>query len=569
MPCQSIVLFLQLPQLDTDVAGPHENVMLAAAYLQFAAERAGEGRYYRFARLPGHTQEMDNAHLLDSVEACRPDIVAFTVYLWNVERTLRIAAMIRKRMPAARFVAGGPEVAFPHPFLFRPRVLDVAVAGEGEDVFPQILRYFRGGKLPDLRTVACLTPQGYKIGTRPAPAVELPKAIPPPGYPACAPDARGMAYVETSRGCPFRCTYCRYPQMRRRMSFLEPGDVLKRIAGLRDKGAREIRFVDPSFNSHPRFDELLRGLVSLNRSGSLEFFAEINVERLDSEHARLLARANFKDIEVGMQTRDPSVLRAVRRPANPARLDAGIRNLTRNGIRVTLDVMYGLPLQTNHEVHASLRHAAGFRGVNVQSLQTLLLPGTELRRRRREWTMRAAPLPPYGVTATSTLSARDLHELEAYISRHPRLRSDLPTSVFVARRLPALFREQVRVLVDRLDPDAPVAGYSSRRAVRISGDSFFEHRERLARFAAAAIRRDPDMLWQFILELRREEPLDLLDGLIAVIRRCPRHLIDRYAAPARDGRIASRRILVRVADGGRIPAAWIRDAEQTLRQAFF
>lgn len=353
------------------------------------------------------------------------------------------------------------------------------------------------------------------------------------------------------------------------MSFLDTHAVMKRITTLRDMGAREIRFVDPSFNSHPQFEELLRALVAMNRSHALEFFAEINAERLNPGQAQLLARAHFRDIEVGMQTRNRTVLRAIRRPTDASRLDAGVRMLMRQGIRVTLDVMYGLPLQTAAEVRNSLRHAARLRGVNVQSLQTLLLPGTELRRRRREWKMQAGLLPPYGVTATSTLSGDDMRRIEVYVSGHPRLRSDLPTPVFVARRLPGLFREKVRIDAHDLDPGARVPGRENRRAVLIGGEDLFGHRDRIARFVRQTVRREPDVLWQFVLDLRQEEPLDLLDAVIAVLRDSPSHCLDRYAAPACDKRIVSRRILIQTGNGSRISSGWMSDAEQVLRHAFF
>jgi radical SAM superfamily enzyme YgiQ (UPF0313 family) len=566
---KTAVLFLQLPQLDTDVAGPHENVMLAAAHLQYAAECAGEGRYHDFARLAETMGDADNAHLADEIGRLRPGIVAFTVYLWNVERTLRLAALIKRRWPGVRVIAGGPEVAFPHPFLFRARTIDVAVAGEGEAVFPLILKALRSDAALDFRTVATLAAHGYRRGRREPPPVELISAAPPPGYQACAPDARGMAYMEASRGCPMRCAYCRYPQLRRRLSFLEPDAVLARIAAFGGMGVREIRFVDPSFNAHPRLTDLLRGIAAINRSKAIAFFAEINVERLDREQARLLASANFREIEVGMQTRDPGVLRAIRRPSLPARFDAGVRALTREGVRVTLDVMYGLPLQTMADVRASLNHAARFPGVNVQSLQTLLLPGTELRRRSREWNLRADPLPPYGVTATSALSAQDLRRIEERVSRHHRLRSDLPTPVFVGRRLPALFSEQVRIAAERLDGADPVPGRTNRRAVRIQGSNLLQHRAAISGFVERALRAEPDLLWQFVLELKSEEPLDVLDDLIAAIRKCPPHLLDRYAAPACEGRIASRRVLVHLKTLRGIRSGWIKEAERTLRNAFF
>jgi len=566
---KTTVLFVQFPQLDNDVTGPHENLMMAAACLQYAAERSGEDRYYDFARLPVDVANADNAHTVESIADLRPGVIAFTAYLWNVERTLRLARLIRQRLPLVKIAVGGPEVAFPHPFLLRSRAVDVAVAGEGEVVFPLLLRAFRLAAPLDFRTVATLTDGGYRIGRFDPPAANLGEAVPPPGYRDFGPDRRGMAYLETSRGCPMRCAYCRYPHLRRTLSFLAPSDVIRRLRALKEMGAREIRFVDPSFNAHPRFLDILKGLAEINRSGSLKFFAELNAERLIGKEADLLARAHFTDIEVGLQSRDPNVLRAIRRPSDLKRLDAGVRLLARRNIRVTLDVMYGLPLQTESDVRRSLKCALGFRGVNVQSLQTLLIPGTEMRRRRREWGLESTPLPPYGVTATPRLPPSALARIEAYVAKHPRLRSDLPTPAFVGRRLGALFSEKVVVDADRLAASTPVPGRESRRAFLIRGHDLFGRRDEIVGFVKRAIRQEPDILCQFVLAPHGEEPLDLFDDLIAAIRAAPSHLNDRYAALAGQGKIASRRLLVRLPAAGRFSVGWIQAVDRTLGAVFF
>lgn len=569
MPRKTTVLFIQLPQLDNDTSGAHENMMMAASCLQYAVEQSSEAPYHRFARLPDSVANADNACTVELIKQIRPGVIAFTLYLWNIERSLRLARAVRQCLPRARIVVGGPEVAFPHPFLFRCRIVDVAVAGEGEAVFPFVLRAFRKSQSIDFRTIATRTTTGYRMGRLPPPPVDLNHIAPPAGYRDFRPDRHGMAYIETTRGCPMRCAYCRYPQMRQQMSFLDPDGVIARIRSLRKMGGREIRFVDPSFNAHPAFTPILRGLAALNRSHSLKFFAEVNAERLTGEQANLLAKANFTDIEVGMQSRDKRVLGAILRPSDLERLDAGVRLLCRRKIRVTLDVMYGLPLQSEADVRRSLRHALGFRGINVQSLQTLLIPGTELRRRRREWGLEATPLPPYGVTSTPLLPPGTLVRIESYVSRHPRLRSDLPTPRFVGLRLAHFFPERILIRADHIAASASVRGCENRRALIFRGDSLFGRRIGIAGLIRRAIRSEPDILWQFVLEPSREEPIELFDELIAAIRFSPRHLNDRYASAACRNLISSRRILVRLRNPAVFSRGWQRTVEHVLASVFF
>ena len=565
MALRKKILFVQLPQLDNDIHGDTENVPLAAAYLQFAAELKGEDAYYDFLHLPASTSSNDNLNLLGAILGLEPDVLVCTLYLWNIERTLRVMKELRKRRPRTRMLFGGPEAAYSHPFLFDQPVADAIVVGEGEIVFPALLRSFRTRRPVDFSSVALRSAKGYRWGKVPTPPVELSHQIPPPGYAACRPDDKGMAYLETSRGCPMRCTYCRYPHLRRSMSFLNPADIMVRIDALQKMGAREIRFVDPTFNAHPRFREILTQLAAFNREGKLSFFAELNAERLSNTDADLLASAKFVEIEVGVQSRDPSVLKTIRRPTSMERLDAGINRLTRRRIKVTVDIMYGLPLQRVAEVKKSLGWAMKLRSTNIQCLQTLLLPGTELRDRQQEWNIQAQPLPPYAVTATSTMDRQALQNIEAFLARHPKLCSDVPTPKFTGRRLD-LFPEQITV---KEAGKLHISGIQNRRAFLFTGKDLFAQRQALADFIDLAIRTLPDNLFQFVLVPQTEEPLDLLDNLITVIRRAPTHLIDRYASVALENKIASRRLLIQLPQSRTISRPWADEAEAILSATFF
>ncbi len=565
MPLRKKILFLQLPQLDNDIHGETENIPLAAAYLQYAAELAGEQKYYEFHLLPESACSKGNPSLLTEILRLAPDIIACTLYLWNIERTLRLMQQLRPLSPHTRILFGGPEAAYSHPFLFNHPIADAITVGEGEVVFPALLRSFRAHQSINFSSVALRTTKGYRWGHQTTPPVELTRHIPPPGYAACRPDPKGMAYLETSRGCPMRCTYCRYPHLRQSMSFLNLSEIISRIEALQKIGAREIRFVDPTFNAHPRFREILTELASFNADGKLSFFAELNAGRVTAEEADLMAAAHFVEIEIGVQSRDAAVLKAIRRPTPLSRLDTGINLLIKRRIKVTVDIMYGLPLQQVSEIKKSVAWALKLRNANIQCLQTLLLPGTELRERKLEWAIQAQELPPYAVTQTSTMDQRAFQTIEAMIAQHPKLRSDVPTPRFTGRKLD-LFPEQIHI---KERGPYRLSGSQNRQAFLFEGANLFKHRQKLADFIHTAIQTLPDNLFQFVLVPQTEEPLDLLDDLITVIRRAPSHLVDRYASVALDNKIASRRLMILLPKGRAISKAWADEAEIILSAVFF
>ncbi len=560
------LLFLQLPRLENDAAAG-ENLPMAAFYLFHAVERAGLASNCEPRWLTPEEEKLDDRHLLEKIFDRQPDIICCTLYLWNIERTLHLLRRVRQNFPRVKIITGGPEVAYHHPFLFRTGIPDVAVVGEGEAVFPQILSALEKGLQTDFSQVAWKTGRRYSWGKLLAPSRSIQDCLPPANHRNWTPDPHGMAYLETGRGCPLRCSYCRYGHLRRKTTFLNAAEVNKRVGILMDRGAAEIRFVDPVFNANPAFQEILDSLLRLNRNGKLRFFAEVQADLLTPDQIRGLAEAGFSELEAGVQSLDPLVLARVRRPVRLEPLAKNLRLMAREGIRVTVDLMYGLPGQTLQEVKHSLRWAWQFKGANVQCLQTLLLPGTDLRTDRRRWAIAGHNVPPYGVRSTSTLSFDDIRDIEEFMHRKSPL--DCMTEKFVGTNLPDLFGERITMDLSKEDSSDRIPGITSRRALIFKARSVFPHRRSLTALLRKAISSEPNMLWQFVLQPDEEEPLDLVDDMIAEIRKWPNHWVDRFASVAGWDRIASRRVFVLLKPSGPYSQSWATAAEALLEDHFY
>ena len=539
------IIFLQLPQLDTCAHGHRENLQLAATYLRHAMEQSPEGPFHRVVTIP-NADELDDRHLLAAIARAKPAVIAATLYLWNIERTLDLLKKARRILPKLKVVAGGPEVADDHPFLFRSRAVDVTVPGEGEKVFPSILKAFRTGR----RYV------------RPAqvPAFHLQHDLPPPEYPDNKPDANGMAYIESTRGCPFRCSYCCYGHRRSAVSFLRAEEVLARVRILRQRGAKEIRFIDPMFNANPEFRRIIVELAKLNRSARLQFFAELQADRITAEDAKLLALAGFREIEVGVQSRNPETLRQIHRPDRLEPLDQGIQHMMKAGILLTVDLMYGLPGQNLRDIQHMLNWAARLRRARVQCMQTLLLPGTELRRYRHKYGFVSSNRPPYQVKSSATLTAAELRQADMTSQRLLGVLADAPTARFVGRKLPGLFTEHV---------EAGAPGRCSHRAMFFRGDDLYGRRRAIRAAVRRAVAEEPHILWQFVLVPEHEEPLDLLEELADELERFPPLVGDALIELHSPGRRTSRRIFVQLRSDRRYDRTWQQAAEELLRGRCF
>jgi radical SAM superfamily enzyme YgiQ (UPF0313 family) len=563
---QQKLLFLQLPRLENDAAAG-ENLPMASRYLFHAAERAGLSSSYQSRWLMPEEEELDDRLLLEKILDWKPDIICCTLYLWNIEHTLHLLRRVRQELARVKVIVGGPEVAYQHPFLFRTGIPDVAVVGEGETVFPQILSALEKGLQTDLRQVAWKTGRRYSWGKHPSPGVTLQECLPPAHHSSWKPDLHGMAYLETGRGCPLRCSYCHYGHLRRKTTFLNAAEVSRRVGILMERGAKEIRFVDPVFNANPGFQGILNSLRNLNRKGSLKFFAEVQADLLTPDQIHGLAEAGFSELEAGVQSLDPLVLRLIRRPVRIEPLEKNLLLMAHEGIRVTIDLMYGLPGQTLREVRHSLQWAWQFKGANVQCLQTLLLPGTDLRTERKRWAIAGHNVPPYAVRSTSTLSFDDIRKIEEFIHRKSPL--DCMTEKFVGTNLPDLFSERIALDLSKEHRSGKIPGFTSRRALIFKASSLFAYRKELTALVRKAISSEPNMLWQFVLQPEHEEPLDLFDDMIAEIRKRPLLWTDRFASVAGWNRIASRRVFVFLKAHGRYSRSWLAAAEALLEDHFY
>jgi len=148
------------------------------ACLRAALERSTEAAHWTVLETPAGQDAEADACLTRRLAALRPDALASTCTLWNIERTLRVLALLKRRLPALKIVIGGPDIAANHPLLpgtgdARRATRDARfpsdawVVGEGEAVFPEVLRFFRTGRAPDTQGVAWRAPDGaWRTGTR-------------------------------------------------------------------------------------------------------------------------------------------------------------------------------------------------------------------------------------------------------------------------------------------------------------------------------------------------------------------------------------------------------------------
>ena len=334
------------------------------------------------------------------------DVYGFSVYIWNRDTVLSLAADLRQLRPQAKIVLGGPEISYEDPSFFeRYPFVDNIIAGEGEDAFPDYV-----DNPPPRHTILCGTPYSGFEG-----AGILYDLYPPHTK------TGGILYYESSRGCPFRCSYC--------LSSATHGVRAKSadvtIAELSQfesmDGVAVIKFVDRTFNfDRRRADAIWQALARDSFTKTYHF--EVCADLLDEENFRTLAAMpkGRIQLECGVQSTSPHTLHAIDRHADPAKILAALDRIRRVGnIHIHADLIAGLPQEDYTRFARSFDET--FPVCDLLQLGFLkLLPGTSLRAKCTDLGYRYSPAPPYEVLCSDCLSYEELcrlHRIDEVLDR--------------------------------------------------------------------------------------------------------------------------------------------------------
>ncbi|MBL8968015.1 MAG: radical SAM protein [Spirochaetaceae bacterium] len=395
------ILFVQLPVQDPSWDSAQANVPLAAGYLAAFAEKRGLLARDEWRLLPREISDYgSDSAVADAIVREEADLVCFSLYLWNLERSRHVAGRVAILYPQSRLVAGGPEVVSGMPIFAAPGApgaspFHVLVEGEGELAFAALLGDLKRGRPLQRRYAA----------DAPLDLAELPN-------PYLAGTLRfeedRPVHLETMRGCPARCGYCyygkNYPVIRR----FPRGEAELVVEEAGRAGVKEVYLMDPSFQATEGLPERLMALARANSAG-MNVHAELRLESVTEELGRLYAAAGLVSAEVGLQSTNPKALEAVGRGWDRRAFERGAEILQKNRVVVKTGLILGLPFDGYEDVIATFDFL-GMQGLgqDAELYPLSLLPGTEVREKADDWGMGRMDKPPYWVTSTDWISQDDL-----------------------------------------------------------------------------------------------------------------------------------------------------------------
>lgn len=373
--------------------GSYSHTCLALRCLRAPLERAG----YEVVLCEYNLRDM-NAAVLSRLVGERADLYGFSCYIWNIAQMLDIAADLHALTPNSKIVFGGPEVSF-NTERFDFDFIDHIVCGEGEDTIVRLCDAIRRGE-------SC-----PRIIEGSGPDVMKNEGI---LYRNDDFDSGVMLYYESSRGCPYRCSYC----LSSATEGVRAKTVGETLADLReferlDDKIKIIKFVDRTFNFDvQRANAIWRALLEDEFTNNYHF--EICANLLNDESFEILAQFPKGKIqfEIGLQSTNPYTLGAISRHLDAKKIiDISSRIKKMGNIHVHLDLIAGLPYEDMESFRKSFDEA--YFACDMLQLGFLkLLYGTKLREKADEYGYIASKKAPYTVLKTNWMSFEELSLLQ-------------------------------------------------------------------------------------------------------------------------------------------------------------
>lgn len=354
----------------------------------------------------------------ESILACllgeKPDVVSFSVYIWNRRETLDLVDALVIARPDLRIILGGPEVSFEDRALFKRHPgITALVRGEGEEPVRTLLSAWQAGGDPGVvPRVMRRCGTGLVEGPDSMTLSDL-DTIPSPFQQGLVDLQRGFVYYETSRGCPFHCSFCLSARDNRMRSY-SMERIHSDLRFLMEHEVPKVKLVDRTFNYNAeRARNIFRFILENNRTSHFHF--EIAAHLLDEATLDLLDTVpqEMFQFEIGVQSTLASTLDAVGRKVNLKQLEDNVRRLrAANRIKLHLDLVAGLPGEGLTDFLASIDRVAALNPQHLQIEPVKLLPGSPLREQAEELQIRFDPNPPYTVLMTPELSFEDLQHIQ-------------------------------------------------------------------------------------------------------------------------------------------------------------
>ena len=376
--------------------------------------KAYSSDYDEHVILREYTINQPKDEILKDIYSSGADVVCFSCYIWNISFVRELIRDLVKILPKTAFWAGGPEVSYDaEKFLTEMPEMTGVMVGEGEKTFHDLLEFYIDGKdsLEEISGIAYRT--GDKIihnGWRDL--MDL-SAI-PFVYEHLEKFENRIIYYESSRGCPFSCSYC-LSSIDKKLRFRDLELVKKELQFFLDHRVPQVKFVDRTFNCKHEHAMTIWKYILEHDNGVTNFHFEISADLLREEEMELMSqmRPGLIQLEIGVQSTNPETIRAIHRRMDLKKLEHCVNRVhSFRNIHQHLDLIAGLPYEDYDIFHQSFNDVYQMKPDQLQLGFLKVLKGSLMQKEAEGYGIVYKEKEPYEVLSTNWLTYGEVLKLK-------------------------------------------------------------------------------------------------------------------------------------------------------------
>lgn len=356
-------------------------------------------------------------NILEDLLSRKPKIIGFSVYIWNVEKTLQLINLLKEKDPTLTIFMGGPEVSYDFDVWFSRSSIDYIIYGEGELSFKELMEALHGMReVSDVRGIVYRNlVTNEPVQTPPAPILDPKEILSPFYFEEDIPHlSNRIQYIETSRGCPYSCQYC-LASVDNKVRYFDIEKVKDEIRYLMKNGATTFKFLDRTFNINKKYALDIFNFIIEEHLPGTQFQFEITADIMPTELIDYLnehAPAGLFRFEIGIQSTYELTNQLVKRRQNFDKLTTNILRIKEGGkIILHLDLIAGLPEEPYDRFEQSFNDVFDLRPEELQLGFLKMLRGTGLRKQANEFGYEYDEFAPYEMKRNNKLSVEDVHNI--------------------------------------------------------------------------------------------------------------------------------------------------------------
>ena len=377
--------------------------------------KAYSSDYDKEVLLREYTINQPKDEILKDIYGSGADVVCFSCYIWNISFVRELIRDLAKILPETAFWAGGPEVSYDaEKFLTEMPEMTGVLVGEGEKTFHDLLEYYIDGKgsLGEIRGIAYRDGEEIRHnGWRELMNLsEIPFV-----YEHLEEFENRIIYYESSRGCPFSCSYC-LSSIDKKLRFRDLELVKKELQFFLDYKVPQVKFVDRTFNCKHEHAMAIWKYILEHDNGVTNFHFEVSADLLRDEEMDLMAkmRPGLIQLEIGVQSTNPETIRAIHRHMDLDKLERCVDRVhSFRNIHQHLDLIAGLPYEDYDTFHRSFNDVYQMKPDQLQLGFLKVLKGSLMQGEAEKYGIVHKEKEPYEVLSTNWLPYGDVLKLKA------------------------------------------------------------------------------------------------------------------------------------------------------------